>query len=131
MAALGKLSKLRRLAIEHCEQITPAGFEIIARLSELEALGLLNAHKLNDNNLNSLAGCRQLKSLFFWITPEITDKGLNHISRLPLAKLWISGCERITSEGIQAFRRAHPYCDVDIKPDWKPNSPSLPPPIRK
>lgn len=120
MAALAGLRHLRRLMLPNCRRVTADGYRALARLPGLDELGLVDCPELTDGALADLAAGKRLQLLILWMAPRVTDAGLRRLGPLPLRKFWVNGCERVTAEGIADFTRAHPRCDVDIKPNWKP-----------
>jgi hypothetical protein len=123
MAALGGLKHLRRLTLPNCRRVTVEGYRSLAGLPGLEELGMRNCSELTDATLKELAAPRRLKMLTLSLTDDVTDTGLQELTGLRLRVLWMHGCKKITPDGIAAFARANPRCDVTIEPDWRPPSP--------
>jgi F-box and leucine-rich repeat protein 14 len=124
LAALAGLRHLRRFSVNRCERVTADGYRALAGLPGLEELGLRDCTGMTDADLKAMATGGRLKTLTLSMAGRVTDAGLTHLTTLPLRLLWIHGCEQITSDGVAAFKRARPRCDVDVRPDWKPAAPA-------
>ena len=92
-------------------QVTGKGLETITALVKLEQLSLWQAKKIDDSAGPVLASFRSLKSLDLSET-ALGDAGLVKLASLAgLRRLYLAG-SRVTDEGVQAFVRSRPECQV-------------------
>ena len=91
--------------------ISDRGLAHVASVSNLQTLYLYNT-KITDEGIESLSRLKLLRSLDIRNT-NVTDKSFSVLSRLPLKTLDVRG-SRMTKDGVMAFRRAHPNCQVEF-----------------
>jgi Leucine-rich repeat (LRR) protein len=134
MATLESLKNLRRLYLRNTP-ITDAGLKHVSGLIALQELDLYGTH-LTDQGIGSLRNLTAMRKLNL-LGAEVTDASVEVLARMPhlqelnlyrshvsnagLAKL--AGLKeltsldvrysRITESAIDAFRAAHPDCDVE------------------
>ena len=91
-------------------QVTDAGAESLAKLTELERLHIERT-ALTDAGLAKLAGLKKLSYLNLYGT-QITDAGLETIAQLPNLKkvfVWQTG---VSEEAIARFNQDHPKTEM-------------------
>jgi Leucine-rich repeat (LRR) protein len=113
---LGKLKSLPGLRVLDLSrtQISGKGIEQLAALPNLERLNLWQAKRIDDAAAAQLAALPRLAILDLAGT-AISDLGLERLSELKsLRKLFVGGT-RVTAAGVEAFKRAHPACEVSAQ----------------
>jgi hypothetical protein len=103
LAAIGKLSGLRRLAIRRGLPNEPSVLRPLGQLRHLEHLGL-RATGINDSHLEFLQQLTELRTLDLGENP-IVGPGLKHIAELSkLESLWLIDCGRFSDGGMEHLR---------------------------
>ena len=137
LRVISRIPSLKSLVIDKNPELTEAGFEQLAVLTNLEFLRV-HGGGFNDNALKSLAGLTRLKSLVlerFPITDAaitalesmtalehlyvggsgISDQGVGVIAKLPALKsLYINGCPEITDSGLERLATATTLAELHI-----------------
>jgi internalin A len=123
VAKLARLTKLRRLDISGAK-VTPAGLKALERLPQLERLSLWDCVKLDDSAAPELAALGKLSDLDLSNTP-VGDALLKTLSTLPNLKLLYLTDTKVTSAGVETFRKQKPATVVS----WarRPEPPPAPP----
>ena len=125
--------------------ITDAGLKEVAKLQQLERLGLSD-NKITDAGLNEVAKLQNLEDLFLDDT-QITDEGLKEVAKLQkLEWLRLDGTQitdaglkevaklkqleylelyrtKVTAEGVAELRKALPNCEILARHLNPPSSP--------
>ena len=110
LRGLARLSRLRSLDLSRT-QVSAKGIRELAGLANLERLTLWHAVNIQDDAGAALASMRNLKVLDLSET-RITDATLSALaSARGLRQIYLSGTTA-TPEGVQAFQRTHPECQV-------------------
>jgi internalin A len=113
LGGLVRLAKLRSLDLSRT-QVSGKGIRELAALGNLERLTLWQAGNIRDDVAASLAAIRNLKVLDLSAT-KITDATLSALaSAHGLRRIYLSGTAA-TAEGVEAFERTHPECQVSWK----------------
>jgi Leucine-rich repeat (LRR) protein len=122
VAKLAKLTKLRRLDISGAK-ITPAGLKALKNLPQLERLSLWNCTALNDSAAPGLAALAKLSNLDLSYT-GVGDATLKNLAALPNLKLLYLTDTKVTSAGVDSFRKQKPASFVSwaVRPTPPPRS---------
>jgi hypothetical protein len=99
---LAALPALRRLLLDHCEQLADAALAPLARLPALRELGL-SYTGVGDAGLAHLAGL-PLEELDLTVT-LVSDEGLRHLAGMThLRELGLVGCKNVDGRGLALLR---------------------------
>lgn len=113
LRGLARLGRLRSLDLSRT-QVSGKGIRELAALGSLERLTLWQAENIQDDAAAALASMRNLKVLDLSST-KITNATLATLaSARGLRRIYLSGTAA-TAEGVEAFQRAHPECQVSWK----------------
>jgi internalin A len=124
VAKLVKLTKLRRLDISGAK-ITPAGLNVLKSLPQLERLSLWNCKALDDSAAPDFAAASKLAMLDLSYT-SAGDGILKSLAELPNLKLLYLTDTKVTSSGVEAFRKQRPTSFVS----WAKRPDAIPRPAK-
>jgi Leucine-rich repeat (LRR) protein len=112
--ALARISGLRVLDLSG-SQVSGKGLEALAGLRDLRRLSLWRARNIRDDAGGALASMQKLDVLDLTDT-RVTDAALAALAKSSsgLRHLYLSGTG-VTAQGVEAFERAHPQCEVSWK----------------
>ena len=77
---IGSLQRTTRLNVSECNDVTDAGLEHVAQLTQLSSLNLGSCRQITDTGLEHVAQLTQLSSLDLTCCYESTDTGLEHVA---------------------------------------------------
>lgn len=107
------LPSLERLMLGHCNKITDAGMQYIARIRSLKHLYLNSCTQITDDALFQLTSSSAIETLDLRDCRGITDRGLDHLKKITrLKRLVLGGNSSVTSAGIEELQKALPNCKV-------------------
>lgn len=133
--AIAGIKPLKKLDMEHCLEIEGNNAEVLADLPDLHELKL-SASGFKPQNLSKLQKLKSLSTLIFH-SAEITDDDVDAILPMNLSKLEIGrtlitdtgliklakmktlqelnvhDCRKLTDEGMAAFRKQAPKCELE------------------
>jgi hypothetical protein len=113
-------NQLKELSLEMVP-ITDRSADSLADLVGIEKLSLLGT-KISDKSLPYLNRLKQLRSLDLGRT-TITDQGLSTLNPPSLKHLLLTGCRKLTSNGLRDFKTRNPGCEVvtgrESAKDWR------------
>lgn len=138
--SISKFGKLAWLGLDNCKNVTGANIDLLrnnsdlfhlglagsgfkpenlAKLSKLDIGGLpsldISSLNLTDADLRTLAEAKvpNLSTLYFRNNKDVTDQGLLEVASIkPLSNIHIQGCDKITPDGIERFRKARNELEV-------------------
>jgi Leucine-rich repeat (LRR) protein len=94
-------------------QVTNKVFDTLIQLQNLERLSLWRVKRIDDGAAAQIAGLKHVNTLDLSET-AITDHALEQMAGMKqLRRLYLSG-SKVTSAGLEAFRRAVPQCEVSF-----------------
>ena len=111
LRALGQTCpRLQSLNLHSYAKFTSAGFYALTeQCQDLRSLTLDLLDFVNDDCLRMLVQhCPRLQSIKLFSNKNITDTGLQHLTRLPLQEFDIDMCARVSRVGVIALIRACP-----------------------
>lgn len=109
------LQSLEILGLGWTKDVGDAALPDLVALAKLETL-VLSGTKVTDEGLKQLVALKQLKEIRLAAMPHITDAGLRHLGTLPaLRSVHVNKKTGVTQEGIAAFRKLRPDCEVILK----------------
>jgi hypothetical protein len=135
---LKDLDKLRHLSITVGRSVTDRGIRYIAKMKNLEKLELMDTQvtgktlgqltglkklksldlrlsQVSDEGLESVAQLKSLEWLGCWQNYDITDKGLEHLSKLPNIKSIVLYGTEVSDSAVAEFERKKPGVQVSNK----------------
>lgn len=117
--SIAALPKLARLYLYHCPEVTGTAFTNFTRSSRLEIINIRDSG-VTEAGCAALAGLTTLRELNLSRhlpipRPPLSDAGLAHLARLTNLHTLIIAGARVTPEGLRAFQKAVPGCDVRLK----------------
>lgn len=110
---LAKLDKVRMLEVSH----VPLSKVALERLKPMKSLVQLRVRgcSIDDAKAAVIAQYPHLAELDLNENSELTDKGLDALSKLPaLDSITVVDCPKITKAGIEKFKKALPKCRVSV-----------------
>ncbi|MCL2347881.1 MAG: hypothetical protein FWC50_06410, partial [Planctomycetaceae bacterium] len=121
-------TKLRRLLLQRCHNLTDDGLKPMKEMTQLEDVILTFCSGITDAGIENLKDLTKLKSLQL-IRTSITDEGLKYFKNMKnLELLNLNECQNVTAKGIAELQKALPKCgiphNVNIQPANRPNGSS-------
>ena len=108
--SLKRLFSLKELDLSGCEEVTDTGLVHLQILTTIESLSL--GHRFQRDPIHIKYRASREDYIIFG-SCAITDVGLAHLSRLTALKfIHLSGCIKITEEGVAALQAALPNCKI-------------------
>jgi len=108
------LTKLRKLRITHCEELTDKGLSSLQHLPQLSCIELRGGSNFTDEGARQISKVKGLKqlSLIGW---QLTDKGLYYLSKIKsLESLDLRYSSQITDSGLEQLRRLKVLRDLQL-----------------
>jgi internalin A len=109
------LKSLTFLSLAFTRDVGDSAMPDIAGLPNLEVL-LLSGTKVTDAGLKQVATMKKLREIRLAVMPQVTDAGLKNLqSCASLRTVIVNKKTGVTPEGISAFSRLRPDCEVVVK----------------
>lgn len=110
--SLKRYPTLQELGLNLLTNTTHQAWSVFEHLPELKQVRFrVNPNSVDDRLFPYLKACTKLQSLDVEMC-SVTDDGLKQLEGLPLSYLDISGCRRLTAEGVRELKKLLPDCRI-------------------
>ncbi len=117
LGLLARLSKVHHFEINKTplfKKQTDNPLNHINKFRGVRTLGL-EYDNLTDGDMDFIKSMNKLRTLKLNGNDKLTDEALRKIEKLDLEKLYVDGCDQISDDAIESFKRCHPHCEVKVK----------------
>lgn len=98
-----ELTQLKSLSFITCYHISDSMLNILKHLTGLTSLTISQCGQITNNGIRHISTLSSLTHLNLSYCTDITDEGLLNLKDLPLKKLDITYCHKITNSGLKPF----------------------------
>jgi len=110
-SGLKNLTKLQRLQLQLCYNLTDDGLKSLKNLTQLEDVMLTHCSGITDAGVEHLKGFTKLNQLQL-VGTSITDDSLKYFKNMKLEMLNLNSCQKVTPKAVENLRKAMPNCQI-------------------